>query len=243
MSRAIKAMVADDDVDTAANATEALRRTYRVVPPVLQLRRLAGALELHRPEMLFLDVMWGHVCVLARLRVLLLDHPTMRICMVSEYPVARFASDALVAGALGFLVKPATVNELLTAAAATAAGARFVSPSVRSIAGLENESSRPELANQRPHLCQVELVQHMISIGWLAYALRLTYRQAEVAYAIRDGLAEKQIASRLDCALATVRKHIRDIYARLDAVGIANHGGLAAAVERALHQQPEKWRP
>jgi len=47
----------------------------------------------------------------------------------------------------------------------------------------------------------------------------LTARQSQVVGWLSQGLSDKQIATEMDCAIHTVRSHLRNIYAALDVNG------------------------
>jgi DNA-binding NarL/FixJ family response regulator len=240
---AIRAMVADDNVELAAATTKVLRTQYRVTIPVTNLAGLEPTLVRFAPHVLLLDLMWGEVCVLARLPAIVVAFPKIRILIFSGHPVPRFATDAAKAGATGFLEKPATATEILAATLETATGGQYFSDGLALISNVVRDHSDGPLAVLGLEAHTIGSLAYTIAIAWLVYTLRLTGRQAEVALAIRDGLLEKQTAARLGCKLSTVRKHVRDIYGHLKVVGIVNHGGVAALVERSLLQRPADWRP
>jgi two-component system NarL family response regulator len=107
--------------------------------------------------------------------------------------------DAVKAGAMGYLLKEVSIEEVGDAVRAVAAGQSLISPSM---AGklLAEFSSLSRQVEQRT----VPVV-----------APRLTDRESEVLRLLARGLANKVIAGRLDIAENTVKNHVRSILEKL----------------------------
>lgn len=135
--------------------------------------------------------------------------------LVDPHPVA----DALQAGALGWLAKDSSVEELAAAVASVLAGDRWVTPRLRS-------AVIDALVEDRP-------------TGTAQLALpMLSPRQHEVLECLVDGLTHAEAAERLHVSPNTVRTHVAHMCRMLDVhstpalVALARAGRLASPSER-----------
>lgn len=235
-------MVADYDEGVAKALTGMLKQWYSVAPPVIHIDRLEAAVKTFRPLILLLDVIWFQAGALSRKRALLQAYPEMIICIISGHPVASLAAEATRAGAHGYLVKPLERDELHAAMETLLAGKAAFAPALCAAVGIGRDDPFPARPVVKMRVHDVGSPEHLIAVAWLVYDLRLTHRQAEVALGIHDGLIDKEIAARLGCSLPTVRKHVEDIYERLESWGGVNHGSVATIVEQSLRRRPKDWR-
>ncbi len=102
------------------------------------------------------------------------------------------------AGVSGFVMKDATVEELLSTIVAVADGQRVLPPDLTStlFSQIAEETAVREPMNETD-------------------AVRLTPREREVIVLIKKGLSNKRIAGRLDIAPQTVKSHVRNIMEKL----------------------------
>jgi two-component system NarL family response regulator len=102
------------------------------------------------------------------------------------------------AGASGFILKDATVEDFLATVRSVARGTKVLPPS---LAG--------------------SLFSHVIDNalkkgkGKLASAVRMTKREREIISLIAEGLSNKEIAQRLNVATYTVKSHVHNILEKL----------------------------
>jgi len=139
--------------------------------------------------------------------------PRSRVLVLSASDERADVLDAIKAGALGYLVKSASVAELISAVHATAAGQAVFTPGLaglvlgefRRIAGTPAEQA------MRP---------------------ALTDRETEVLRLVAKGLSAKQIATRLTLSHRTVENHVQ---ATLRKLQLANRVELTRyAIEQGL---------
>ncbi|MFI7301048.1 LuxR C-terminal-related transcriptional regulator [Streptomyces sp. NPDC050121] len=138
-----------------------------------------------------------------------------RVLILAPTDFDEFALDAVRAGASGFLLKDASLDELTAAIRAVGAGDAVLSP------GLTRELietlRRPRPARSLQRDGRLDL---------------LTEREREVLTAIASGWSTTEIAQRLSIAPTTVKTHIRSILikigacARVQAVVFAYETGL-----------------
>lgn len=147
-----------------------------------------------------------------------------RVLVLTTFDLDEYAYDAIQAGASGFLLKDAPLEELVAAIQHVHDGDAVVAPSTtrrlldRFTAGRPETSERPE---------------------WSRDGLReLTEREREVFALIAEGLSNGEIAERLVIAESTVRVHVGRILTKLglrdrvQAVVMAYRTGLVSADEQ-----------
>lgn len=166
---------------------------------------LAAVVE-HRPEVLLLD--WtlpgDGRSVLARVRA---EAPGTRVCVLSMHQDGTTVREALGAGALGYVVKGAGIEHLVTALRSVAAGRRFLDPAAES--GL-SEGPEPE------------------DDEWA----RLTPRERLVLRRVAEGRTNREIAAELSLSPKTVDTHRTNLMRKL---GVHDAQALARfAVRRGL---------
>jgi DNA-binding NarL/FixJ family response regulator len=143
----------------------------------------------HHPEVLLLD--WtlpgeGR-SVLARVRA---EAPGTRVCVLSMHQDGVTVREALGAGALGYVVKGAGIEHLVTALRSVAAGRRFLDPAAESglTAGPEPEDDEWE---------------------------RLTPRERLVLRRVAEGRTNREIATELSLSPKTVDTHRTNLMRKL----------------------------
>jgi DNA-binding NarL/FixJ family response regulator len=214
---AIRCLIADDQ----AMVRESFVAILRAQPGITVAGQAADgaqaveAAQRLRPDVVLLDVRMPVMNGLAAARELLSGgQPGPRVLMLTTFDLDEYVYEALRAGASGFLLKDATVAELVHAVRVVAAGDALLAPSVtrRLIAGF---------ARQRRHRAPP------------AGALdQLTPRETEVLCLIARGLSNAEISDTLVISEDTAKTHIRHILAKLNlrdraqAVVIAYETGL-----------------
>src|ERR1700680_1991164 len=87
-----------------------------------------------KPDVLVLDLMMPGLSGLEALRILRERSPRTRIVILSMYTSSAFIAQALQNGAIGYVLKGCTEEDLVRAVREAAAGRRFLSPPVTEIA-------------------------------------------------------------------------------------------------------------
>jgi DNA-binding NarL/FixJ family response regulator len=123
--------------------------------------------------------------------------PDVRVIMLTMHADADVISDAIRAGASGYLVKDCSTDEVAEAVRLAAAGDTALSP--RLAATMLDEVRRLE----RPNADEDERV--------------ITKREEEVLQLIADGCSTPEVASKLYISQKTVKNHLASIYQKLDA--------------------------
>lgn len=172
---------------------------------------LACALQ---PDVILMDMLMPDMDGLQAIAAITKENPTARILVLTSFDDSDKISAAIQAGALGYLLKESTRDELLEAVRRVAAG---------------QVSLPPELAHkvlqERPRAPKIE-----------APAENLTERELDVLKAVALGLSNQEIAGELSIGVNTVRSHVSSLLSKL---GCANRTQLALfARERGLTDAP-----
>lgn len=158
-----------------------------------------------RPDVLLLDLhMPGRDGVWACQRIRELA-PEVRVLVLTAFDTDRLVSSALRAGAVGFLLKDSSPEQILQAVRSAAHGQRPFSPAV--LEQLVTTTAMTAPSRQAP--------------------TTLTGREREVAILVAQGLVNSEIAEQLGIGPATVKTHVS---ALLEKFGVRNRVQLAVVV-------------
>jgi DNA-binding NarL/FixJ family response regulator len=208
----VKVVVVDDQ--TAVR--EGLVTILELIPGVEVVGAAADGAEaielvdLFTPDVVLMDLNMPRVDGVAATRQIRERHPQTQVVVLTTYADDRSVLEALKAGALGYLTKNATREDIRRAVESAAAGHAHLDPAAHATV-LEAAS---KLRSAEP-------------------PDGLTPREAEVLALIGGGLSNGEIASRLYLTEATVKTHVNHIFAktgsrdRAQAVAYAHRHGLA----------------
>jgi DNA-binding NarL/FixJ family response regulator len=141
------------------------------------------------PDVVLMDLSMPNVDGVEATRRIVGADPEARVIVLTSFGDDRHIADALDAGAVGYMLKHAGPDELLDAIRAAAAGDSPLDP----------KAARVLLASRR--------------LG--PAARRLSAREEEVLRLVASGLANKQIARRLEISERTVKAHLTNVFAQL----------------------------
>ena len=164
-------------------------------------------------DLVLLDLQLAGGRALTGLRRLRELFPEQRIAILSDSEEREAILDCLGAGANGYILKSATLGQLLRAVETILSGGVFAPAALAGLA----QSAAPVRAPHAAHL-----------------AVQLTERQIEVFHLLSQGCATKTIARRLGLAVGTVKVHLAAIYRvlgahnRVEAIAKAGAGHVQA---------------
>jgi DNA-binding NarL/FixJ family response regulator len=181
LSALLKAQPDLQVVGAVANLAAALRQAPEVTPHVVLVDAGLGSCD-------------GCRCVEQIRR----SAPAARAIVMDLLPAPEEVVGYVKAGAKGFIMKDATVEDLLGTVRSVARGSDVIPPVLTGT--LLSHIAQDAVVHQRPEA---------------AAAVRMTKREQQVMQLITDGLDNKAIAQRLSIAGDTVKSHVRNILEKL----------------------------
>jgi DNA-binding NarL/FixJ family response regulator len=155
------------------------------------------ALEL-QPDVALLDIAMPELTGLLVLRRIVEARLNIRVVLLSMYDNDEYVTEAVRAGAVGYIVKDAAVEELALALAAVMRGDTYLSPRVSHKLARAFKKGEGTPANL------------------------LTSRQIEILRHVALGQSSKEIARALELSIKTVETHRAQIMARLEIRDVPN---------------------
>jgi DNA-binding NarL/FixJ family response regulator len=164
-----------------------------IVGQVYQSRDAVQQVFQLKPDLLIIDFNMPDINGLDLTRQLLSQVGPQRILIVSMYGESRYIDDFRRAGALGYMLKTSTKDELLTAIRSVAKGSAYFDP---------------KLADEK------QFSNHTNDVFLKKY--KLSPREVEIIRHIKAGLSSTQIAEKVNLSPYTIETHRKNIYAKLD---------------------------
>ncbi|WP_378740599.1 response regulator [Nocardia brasiliensis] len=206
MAVPLRLILADDHVVMRAGivALLAAEPTIEIVGEAADGSAAIELVERLAPDVALLDLRMPVLDGVAATREIV-GRSTTRVLILTTYDTDSDIERAVEAGAIGYLLKDTTREQLVEAVQAAALGRTVLAPRIaeRLVARIR----RPE-------------------------PIALTAREIDVLHAVADGLSNPEIGKRLTIAEATVKTHLLRIFAKLDvsdrthAVVVAMNRGL-----------------
>ncbi len=222
----IRVLLADDHVLTR-QGLRALLSSASDIEVVAEAGSGQEAIELavrHQPDVVLMDVMMEGDGVEAT-RVIKQRCPKTQVLILTVYADQDLFRRAVAAGAVGYVLKDISPENLVKAIRAVHVGKTMVNPGIvrRLVEDIQRRAEEQGILGIRR-------------------AHGLTEREVEVLLAVSQGLSDKEIAARLFLSESTVKTHLRSIYHKL---GVRNRAQAAAwAVEKGLvSQKPPSAAP
>ena len=162
------------------------------------------------PDVVLMDMKMTGMDGVATTKAIKESHPSVHVLALTSFYDAELVRRALDAGAVGYMLKDASKEELADAIRAAQAGRTTLSPNAASA-----------------------LAQKMDVLNSIGNDL--TEREREVLTLLTEGLSNSQIAERLKRSPFTIRHHVSQVISKL---GAANRAEAAAlAVKHKLLRQ------
>ena len=174
------------------------RRDWRVVAEAGNGRdAVSQSIEL-KPDVAVLDIGMPLLNGIEATRQIIRRAPSVRILILSMHSDQAYVTQAVQAGARGYLLKESAGSELIAAIAAVAAGKSFFSPAVAQVVFDDYVRS---------------LTQRGITDRYDA----LSEREREVLTLVGRGRSNGEIATDLHISAATAKAHVARLFTKLDA--------------------------
>jgi DNA-binding NarL/FixJ family response regulator len=151
-----------------------------------------------RPDVVVMDLGLPRLSGVEATRNLVASNPDAKVLVLTVASDERTVLDALIAGACGYLLKDATIEEIAAGVRAAAAGESLVSPRV----------AHHVLGRLRGHAGTKS--------GSMPDDGRLTVRELQILRMVAEGCDNDEIAERLFLSPRTVKNHVSSILAKLE---------------------------
>ena len=151
-----------------------------------------------QPQVILLDIGLRKADSLRIAEQVRTDFPDAKVIVMDLLPVHEDIAEFVNAGVSGFIMKDATLEDLVSTIRIVAAGAKVLPPAM--ISSLFSQIARDAMsrAPERAH-----------------ESVRMTPRERQVINLIAEGLSNKEIAARLNIATHTVKSHVRNVMEKL----------------------------
>lgn len=171
-------------------------------------REALDLIKANPPDVVLMDITMAEMNGLVATAQITHDFPAVHILMLSMHATKEYVTQALQAGASGYLLKDAAPTELELAIRSVMRGEKYLSPAVSThviadylqrASGGASSRSETETSSSTP----------------------LTLRQREILQLIAEGNTTKEIAAKLTLSVKTVETHRTQLMERLDIHDIA----------------------
>ena len=150
-----------------------------------------------KPDVVVMDLNLPRGSGIDATRELVAATPGARVLVLTVASDARSVLDALIAGASGYLLKDATIEEIAAGVRAAAAGESFVSPRIAHhlVGRLRGQAGPGDTGPDET---------------------KLSDRELDILRLVAEGCDNDQIAGRLVLSPRTVKNHVSSILSKLD---------------------------
>ena len=205
----IRVMLVDDH-NVVRSGLATFLRAYEDLELVAEARNGLEAIRYCRekqPDVILMDLMMPEMDGIQATRAILAEHPATKIIAMTSFEDQELVQGVLAAGAISYLIKNVTSDELAKAIRDAVSGRSTLSPEA---ARVLIEATRP---TKQP-------------------LFDLTEREQEVLNLVVQGRSNQQIAEALVISITTVKAHISNILSKLQVSSRAE--AIAYAIKNKL---------
>jgi NarL family two-component system response regulator LiaR len=188
----IRVMLVDDH-NVVRSGLATFLRAYDDLDLVAEAKNGKEAVRLcgdKKPDVILMDLMMPEMDGIAATKAILAEYPEIKIIAMTSFEDEQLVQGVLAAGAISYLIKNVTSDELAKAIREAASGRSTLSP----------EAARVLVQATRP-------TYHP--------TFDLTEREREVLQLVVKGHSNQQIAESLVISITTVKAHISNILSKL----------------------------
>jgi DNA-binding NarL/FixJ family response regulator len=213
---ALRIIVADDHTVMRAGVVALLASepTIAIVGEAGNGQEAVELIERLAPDVALIDLRMPVLDGVAATTRIVARGTATRVLILTTYDTDTEIERAVEAGAIGYLLKDTTRDQLIEAIRSAARGETVLAPRV---------------------------AERLVARMRQPTPVALTSREVDVLDAVADGLSNADIGKRLVIAEATVKTHLLRVFAKLD-VSDRTHA-VVVALERGLLTRPRQERP
>ncbi len=190
-ARSISCLVADDHPAMVEAICDVLTGDgIEIVGRAVDGEEALAKIEVRKPDVAVIDLRMPRVSGIETTRLAAKVSPDTAVLLYTAYGDSALLTEAIDAGARGFILKEAPLADLVRAVRLVAEGGTYVDPVLAG--ALTTASATAEIP-------------------------ALTQREREVLRLLADGHSNEEIGKRLFISPETVRTHVRKTMAKLDA--------------------------
>lgn len=195
----IRVLLADDH----QLLRQGVRRLLEGEPDIQVVGEASDGLEVQRmaqefqPDVILMDVSMGVVDGISATRQLLRQSPWLKIVMLTMHSQDGHLFQALQAGAIGYILKTAGADQVLSAVRAAATGGSVIAPTLagKVINEFRRMASKLEVEDGLGQLSETEM---------------------QILQLVASGLSNKEIASKLSLAESTVKNRLSVMFQKIN---------------------------
>ena len=194
----IRIVIADDHpiVREGFGAIVSAEDDVEVVAHVADGIEALAAVRDHSPDVVLMDLRMPRMDGVEAIRRIHAEHPAVKIIVLTTYSSDELVFDAIRAGAQGYLLKDVSPENLMSAIRLVKSGGSLIQPvTVQRLLDVQESGGR----------------------GHAAPSEALTPRELEVLEHMARGSRNREIAEKLFIAERTVKIHVANVTAKLDA--------------------------
>jgi two-component system, NarL family, response regulator LiaR len=191
-SSTIQVLLADDH-NVVRSGLATFLKAYEDLNLVGEAKNGAEAIRLCqkvKPDVILMDLKMPEMDGIAATRAILAEFPEIKIIAMTSFDEANLVHDVLAVGAIGYLLKNITADELAKAIRDAVSGKSTLSPEAAQVLIEATRATKPAPCD-------------------------LTEREMEVLRLVVQGKSNQQIADEMVVTIATVKAHISNILAKL----------------------------
>jgi NarL family two-component system response regulator LiaR len=208
-SQTIRVMLVDDH-NVVRSGLATFLNAYEDLELVGEAKNGIEALDLCRirkPDVILMDLLMPEMNGIEATRAILQDYPEIKIIAMTSFDEDELIHGVLAAGAISYLLKNVTSDELANAIRDAFSGRSTLSPeATRALIRATRSSQQP--------------------------SFDLTEREMEVLSLVAQGKSNQQIADAMVISIATVKAHISNILSKLQVSSRAE--AIAFAIKNKL---------
>ena len=192
ISQTIQVMLVDDH-NVVRSGLATFLKAYEDLELVGEAKNGLEAVNLchqKKPDVILMDLMMPEMDGIAATRAILADYPDIKIIAMTSFEEEELVHGVLAAGAISYLLKNVSADELSKAIRAAVSGRSTLSPEAARALVHATRSTKQSLFD-------------------------LTEREREVLNLVVQGNSNQQIADALVISVATVKAHISNILSKL----------------------------